>query len=54
MTLRYGQHNAEIWLTYCREATNHFAQWEFEYADPLSTDDDLPGLLSGKPAHTAS
>jgi len=54
VTLRYGQHNAEFWLTYCREATNHFAQWEFEYADPLSTDDDLPGLLSGKPAHTAS
>lgn len=54
VSLRYGQARAEIFLGYCRETSNHFAQTEFEFTDPLAVDNTIQKLLSGTPSKTAS
>lgn len=54
VTLRYGQLQGRITLGRCYEASNHFARCEFAYTDPLSTDEELPQLLSGQPVNAAS
>lgn len=54
VTLRYGQLQGRITLGRCYEASQHLAQCEFDYADPLATDDELPQRLSGQPINAAS
>jgi hypothetical protein len=54
VSLRYGQAHSQITLGYRREASNHFAQTEFEFADPMAVDRGLSELLSENPVNTAS
>lgn len=54
VSLRYGKKHCRISLGRCYEASNHFCQCAFQYADPVGTDDSLATWLSGEAPLAAS